>query len=234
MAEGKGSRGAVIFLHGSGDNGKDFRSWLLSESNGTFEKTLSDASLLLLTPSAIPIQYSLLGGQKSTVWHDRKGLGLDEWEDVDGIARSRQYLEEACVTVLERQGIPRSRIVIGGFSQGGHMALHLAEQKGKSEKNTYAGCFVMSSYLHKSSILYNREQGGISNETPLLMTHGSADSLISPKWGINTAERLKSLGKKLDFKLFQGVDHSLSCKSLDEVLGFVLRIFEGIEHKESK
>lgn len=47
-------------------------------------------------------------------------------------------------------GIPYNRIVLGGFSMGGALALHLAYRY----KTKVAGCFVMSSFLNKRSLIY--------------------------------------------------------------------------------
>jgi len=47
-------------------------------------------------------------------------------------------------------GIPFSRIILGGFSMGGGLSLHLAYRY----RTAVAGCFVMSSFLNKKSIIY--------------------------------------------------------------------------------
>jgi len=47
-------------------------------------------------------------------------------------------------------GIPFSRIILGGFSMGGCLSLHLAYRY----RTAVAGCFVMSSFLNKKSIIY--------------------------------------------------------------------------------
>lgn len=47
-------------------------------------------------------------------------------------------------------GISYNRIILGGFSMGGALALHLAYRY----KTGIAGCFAMSSFLNKGSIVY--------------------------------------------------------------------------------
>ena len=48
------------------------------------------------------------------------------------------------------KGTPYNRIVIGGFSMGGALALHLAYRF----KKPFAGCFTISSFLNHDSLVY--------------------------------------------------------------------------------
>ena len=47
-------------------------------------------------------------------------------------------------------GIPYNRIIVGGFSMGGALALHLAYRFNKP----FAGCFTISSFLNHDSLVY--------------------------------------------------------------------------------
>lgn len=47
-------------------------------------------------------------------------------------------------------GVPINRIVIGGFSMGGTLSMHLAYRY----KTSLAGCVVASSFLNDNSLVY--------------------------------------------------------------------------------
>ena len=72
---------------------------------------------------------------------------LDEraGQPCDGIEDSRETIK-ALIDEEVANGIPLSRIVVGGFSQGGAMALYA----GLQYSGTLAGVCVMSGYLAKA------------------------------------------------------------------------------------
>jgi len=238
-----------MFLHGSGDTGPNL---LMALRYTKFEAALNQAGIKLICPSAKPIPYSMFGGEVASVWHDRNGLGPKYKEDGKGIESSLVALEQD----LKALGLPRSKIIVGGFSQGGHMALHVAyrnqpkpkpkqlksdddkknnptprQEKGtpRQEKGTFAGCFVMSSYLHDDSLLYknseDQEVRSYRASVPLFMTHGKVDSLIPAGWGEATASKLGNLGYKASFKSFSRDDHEIGDEALEEVLKFIFARF---------
>jgi len=83
------------------------------------------------------------------VWFDRMAISNQVPEHIKSIDSMCQ-----CVSALIKKeiadGIPSDRIILGGFSMGGCLALHLTYRF----KTTVAGCFAMSSFLNKGSIIY--------------------------------------------------------------------------------
>ncbi len=69
--------------------------------------------------------------------------------------------------------IPRDRILIGGFSQGGSVAFHNI----LLDKRPLAGCIGLSTYLAggKSPLEYDR---AFKSETPTLQCHGYCDEIV--------------------------------------------------------
>ncbi|CAN0592844.1 unnamed protein product, partial [Laminaria digitata] len=89
QARGRHLRGAVIFLHGSGDTGRGVRQWLESASGGTFERSLGELGLApVLFPTAPETPYTLAGGMPSSVWFDRQRLSPGSPQDRAGVLRS--------------------------------------------------------------------------------------------------------------------------------------------------
>lgn len=80
---------------------------------------------------------------------------------------------EQLIEAEERAGIPSSRIIVGGFSQGGAVALLMLRSHKK-----LAGVVGLSTYL----ALTDEEPlvSEANKETPLLQAHGDADPVVRP------------------------------------------------------
>lgn len=91
------------------------------------------------------IPVSLNNGFKMPAWFDIKGLDISATEDVEGIKKATTYVH----TLIEKEiseGIPSERIMIGGFSQGGALAIHSALTFPKK----LAGIIALSCWLPMS------------------------------------------------------------------------------------
>ena len=196
--------GTVIFLHGAGDSGPGVAQWVAT----SLGKRLRFSHLKLLFPSATPRSYMSAGSQKCRVWFDfPKGIHYDVPEDVSGL----EVTTALVTTLIEREiqeGIPPERIMLGGLSQGGILALHA----GLRLPMSIAGIFVLSSYLPKESHLLNELKLTESEElpkVPIYMAHGNQDTLIRPEWGKSTWKRLQDLGIAATYKEYPELSHGL-------------------------
>jgi predicted esterase len=128
--------------------------------------------------------------------------GLNQAHDEPGILRSRITITKL-ITDEIAAGIPSSRIVLGGFSQGGAMSLFI----GATIPHKLAGVFGLSSYLLMGNKIKElaEEAKGINRDTPFFMGHGDADPLVRYEWGVKTAEALRTeLGHtKVDFQTYK-------------------------------
>jgi len=225
-------RNCVIFLHGSGASGVD-----IAQSVDPFLRSLPDT--VLLYPTAPLRPYSLCDGCLSRVWHDRRGLDPQAPEDDEGIITMRSHLMDLVAQVNQRYDIPNNRIVVGGFSQGGHMSLHLgyrdlAKQTELTQSSTgiaqpLAGVFALSSFLAEGSAVYDAVKNSSNNSStippPLFMAHGRSDSLVSFSWGKSTFDKLTNLGLELTFHEFDG-DHQVSLEELHSLRTWIEKRFE--------
>ena len=73
----------------------------------------------------------------------------------------------------------------GGFSQGGHLALHAAYQ---SSRVPVRAVFALGSFLAQSSAVFQSEEAGPL--PPLFLSHGSEDAMVSPGWVTQTRDKL--------------------------------------------
>lgn len=92
-------------------------------------------------------------------------------------------------------GIPLDRIVVGGFSMGGAMSLHLAYH---CEPKLRA-CFAISSFLNDDSIVYETLAAKRGKMPPLMMFHGLNDDLVKYESGRDAFDRLVALGVEGEF-----------------------------------
>lgn len=90
-------------------------------------------------------------------------------EDESGILRSQQYLHSLIREETQQKGISPSRVVLGGFSQGGAMSL----LSGITYPEKLAGVFGLSCYMllqGKLRDMIPRENP--NKETSIFMGHG--------------------------------------------------------------
>ena len=49
------------------------------------------------------------------------------------------------------------------------------------------------------------------------MGHGDADPMVKHEWGLETANTLKEMGWKVDFRTYKGLAHSADPKEIDDL-----------------
>ncbi|XP_022364549.1 lysophospholipase-like protein 1 isoform X5 [Enhydra lutris kenyoni] len=112
---------------------------------------------------------------------------------------------------------------LGGFSMGGCMAMHLAYRNHQD----VAGVFALSSFLNKTSAVYQALRDGDGVPPELFQCHGAADELVLHSWGEETNSMLRSLGVSTKFHSFPGVYHELSRAELENLKSWILTKLPG-------
>lgn len=107
-------------------------------------------------------------------------------------------------------GISLNRTVIGGFSMGGAMSLHL----GFRFLPQIAGVFALSSFINDGSILFEHLQKQNETMPPLFQWHGTRDDLVPLEWGRETFDSLEKLGIKGEFHTGKNALHELKRECL--------------------
>lgn len=122
----------------------------------------------MVYPTA-PVQpYTPMDGMLSNVWFDRKEITIDAKEDRLSLAKIYESVNELIRNEVDK-GISPSRIIVGGFSMGGALALHT----GYHLNQKLGGVFAMSSFLNNNSIVYDSIKNSTERTLPkLLMFHG--------------------------------------------------------------
>ncbi|CAB3370689.1 Hypothetical predicted protein [Cloeon dipterum] len=208
--------GAVIFLHGSGDNGHGVQDWV----QGLMNQQFMFSHLKVIFPSAPFMPYTLYGGDPSTVWFDRLDLSPMAPEHLESVNSMAENLKALVLKEVD-SGIPLERIAIGGFSMGGAMSLHLAYRY----LPQVAGVFGLSCFLNENSEVYKAlEVGQLENQTapPLFQTHGDNDTLVPSAWGNATHLKLSQLGVNASFRSFPRTEHELKKPALKALYSWLL------------
>ena len=169
---------ALIFLHGLGDTPAGWSS--LQHQLPSIEPSLQNIKYVFPPAPTIPI--SINGGMKMPGWFDLDywPIGIEGKDDDIGLSKAVEVVEQCVEDIEKKEGITRDRIVIGGFSQGGAVALRAAYH-GKSgrqqeEEGTYAACISLSGWVTFDNI--PSEQKEIVKHIPLFLGHGSFDDKV--------------------------------------------------------
>lgn len=129
---------------------------------------------------------------------------LQQDEDESGILKSRDYFNSLIKEEMDK-GIDPSRIVLGGFSQGGAISIFT----GITNTHKLGGVFGLSCYLLLSGKLKEFfPDGELANQnTPFFLAHGEDDEVVKFEFGDLTQKRLKALGFNVEFHSYPYVSN---------------------------
>jgi len=178
---------SILFLHGLGDSGHGFAG---------IEHSLVGRgwpAVRFVYPHAPERAITLNAGMRMRGWYDIVSLDRLGFEDEPGI-RASIGLVEGLVAREETRGIPASRIIVAGFSQGGAIAL----AAGLRRERALAGIVALSTYL-PLPVATTTEMTAAARATPVFMAHGAFDPVIPEAFGRASHERLVALGLKTEW-----------------------------------
>jgi len=178
---GKKPDSAVIWLHGLGADGHDFEP--IVPQLGLSD----DLAVRFIFPHAPSIPVTLNGGYIMPAWYDIKQTDLGIEHDHQGILNSARDIQ-LLIDQEEMHGIPSSRIILAGFSQGAAMALHV----GLRQTEKLAGIMVLSGYLLLPG--QTDQFTTTAKTTPLFMAHGIHDPIVPYELGDTSRRKLEALG----------------------------------------
>jgi phospholipase/carboxylesterase len=193
---------AVIWLHGLGADGYDFVP-IVDEL-----KLPPTLPVRFVFPHASERPVTINNGFVMRAWYDIKGLSREGTEDETGIRESEAVVRK-CIEAQVAKGIPTSRIVLAGFSQGGAIALQTALRYDAS----LAGVMALSTYLPPRATLV-QEANAANRSIPILMCHGTQDGVVAMQMGEWSRDLLTHLGSRVEWRSYP-MQHSVS---LEEVI----------------
>lgn len=157
---------AVIWMHGLGADGHDFEP--IVPQLGLPPAT----AVRFVFPHALMRPVTVNGGAVMRAWYDIIEISINKGQDEAGIMHSAGKIRALIDHEIER-GIPASKIVLAGFSQGGAMALHV----GLRYPQKLAGIMALSAYLMFPERLQS-ELSEANSATPVFIGHGTQDPMV--------------------------------------------------------
>ena len=202
---------SVIWLHGLGADGYDFVSIVP-------ELQLPDGlAARFIFPHAPHRPVPLNNGYVMRAWYDIKALALQAEEDEAGIRDSEVRVRQLIQAEVE-QGIAAEKIVIAGFSQGGAIALQVALRY----PQRLAGVMPLSTYLPLRQSLAT-EATAVNKGIPILMCHGTEDSVVPLQLGERSRDLLLAQGYAVDFRYYS-MPHSVCSEEVRDISSWLQQV----------
>ena len=204
---------AIIWMHGLGADGNDFVPLV---------KELDLAGLPAIRfvfPHAGTMPVTVNGGYVMRAWYDIKGQDLVKREDEGGL-RASQLQIEALIAREKERGIPASRIILAGFSQGCAMAL----QTGLRPPEKLAGLMCLSGQVPLADKLSTeRHEAGVA--TPVFMVHGVHDGVIPIARAQQSRDLLKALGYQVEWHEYM-MEHSSCPEEFTDMAAWLKKVLQ--------
>ncbi len=207
---------AFIWLHGLGADGHDFASFVEAFADTT------DQAVRFILPHA-PVQaVTLNGGTLMPAWFDLYGTRAEDAQDETGIRRAAEAITHL-IAEQEKYGIPAERVVLGGFSQGGAVALYTALTGPKP----LAAVIGLSTYLPLARHFLEAVPP-INTATPVFLGHGIDDAMIPYPFAEKTRGVLGARGVAVAFHTYP-IDHSVSDAEIRDLHAFLTETLGGAD-----
>lgn len=216
---------AIVWMHGLGADANDFVPLVpeldLRGADGT------PMSIRFVFPNAPVMPVTINGGMSMRAWYDilhmdlggAAGAGGDGMprEDERGL-RASQGMVDALIATQVAAGIPASRILLAGFSQGGAMTL----MAGLRHASRLAGLIVLSGYLPLSTRV-EAERHAVNDDVPIFMAHGSHDPVVRLERAMQSRDVLLRLGHAVEWHTYP-MQHSVCGEEVVAIAAFVRRV----------
>ncbi|HJW57879.1 MAG TPA: alpha/beta hydrolase [Burkholderiaceae bacterium] len=202
---------AIIWMHGLGADGSDFVPI-------AHELDLKGCpAIRFVFPHAPSMPVTINGGYVMRAWYDILGMDLVQREDEAGL-RASQILVEQLIAQEKARGIPASRIVLAGFSQGCAMTI----QTGLRHPEKLAGLLCLSGYVPIHTML-PAERHAANQQTPIFMAHGRGDPVIPIDRAEKSRDLLLALGYQLEWHEYL-MEHAVCEEEIDDIGTWLRRL----------
>lgn len=204
---------AVIWLHGLGADGNDFVP-VVREL-----ELPPEVSIRFVFPHAPERPISINNGYVMRAWYDIYQAAIDRQQDETGIRASQKAIDQLIQREVDR-GISSKNIFLAGFSQGGAMAL----QAGLRQTLPLAGIIALSCYLPLAEML-DSEASVANASIPILMMHGTYDSVVPLALAISSREKLLSAKYSLQWYEYP-MAHSVCTEEINDISRWLRRTLD--------
>ncbi len=199
---------SIVWLHGLGADGNDFAPIVPQLRLPT------SFGIRFIFPHAPSIPVSINNGYVMPAWYDIKQMDIDRQVDETQLIQSASWVHALIDREIER-GVDSSRIIIAGFSQGGAVSYQAA----LSYPKPLAGILALSTYFATAaSIRINP----IQNTIPIIICHGSMDTVVQESRGHKSVATLQNLGFVPEYNSYP-MAHSLCPQEVEDIADWIGR-----------
>lgn len=202
---------SVLWLHGLGADGNDFVP-IVEQM-----RLQAAGPIRFVFPHAPVMPVTINNGYRMRAWYDILGTELTKREDEAGLRASLAAVE-ALLAREKSRGIPASRIVLAGFSQGSAMAL----LTGLRHAERLAGIVGLSGYLPLAASI-EAERSAANALTPVFMAHGSYDNVVVPDRGRESCALLRGLGYDVSWHEYP-MAHSVCLEEIQDLDAWLVKV----------
>jgi len=200
-------KATIIWLHGLGDSYEGFSDMFTM---------LNLKNIRVVIPNASIRPVTLNNGMKMRAWYDilRINRSGPPNQDEKSILQSAELITE--LLEFEATKISSDMIILGGFSQGAAMSIHV----GLKYHRKLGGIIACSGYvlnhdkyttgttlIHKANI-----------QTPLFAYHGSDDNMMQPLLAKGSYDLLSKAGVKIEYNEEKNLGHSMSNYEIQKLI----------------
>ena len=194
-ATGADPRWSVLWLHGLGADGNDFVPIVPELLRPGWP------ALRFVFPHAPVRPVTINGGLPMRAWYDIRDMALDGRDlssraDAEGVAQSIAQVE-ALVARETQRGVPASRVLLAGFSQGGAITL----AAGVRRREPLAGLIALSTYLPLGAATL-QAMDPAARAQPVFMAHGLHDPVVPYDGGKRSRDALRDAGFDVEWNAY--------------------------------
>ncbi len=201
----------VIMLHGLGADGTDF----LPMADEIDLSRVGPVRWVLPRAGERPV--TINNGYRMRAWYDILGSELVKREDDAGLRASFADVQQLIEREIAR-GVPASRIVLAGFSQGCAVALGA----GLRCPHRLAGLAGLSGYLPLAASTA-AERHAANADVPIFLVHGTQDGVVPLARGAASRDALAALGYTVDWQQYP-MQHSVCIEEVQALQYWLTRV----------
>ncbi len=200
---------AIIWLHGLGADGNDFVPIVPQLA------TPDNFGIRYVFPHAPSIPVTINNGLVMPAWYDIKGLDSDRHIEDKEVQQSAQRIHNLIDREVQR-GVSSERIIVAGFSQGGAVAFEAALTYPKS----LGGIMALSSYFATADTI---DIDPIHNTIPIMICHGTMDSVLPDSLGRKSFATLQNLGFVPEYNDY-AMEHAVCPQEITDIGNWITRV----------
>jgi phospholipase/carboxylesterase len=204
----------VLWLHGLGADGHDFAPIVPELVRPDWP------GLRFVFPHAPVRPVTINNGMPMRAWYDIRNLSIEQRADEDGLRASMREVDALIARERDR-GVPASRLLLVGFSQGGALAL----ASGLRRESAVAGIACLSGYLPMA----DRTEAELTlagRATPVFLGHGRQDPMVALSLGTRTRAALEGWQVPVTWRDYP-MPHSVCAEEIRDLGDWMALRFSG-------